>query len=164
MLQRIFSFLIFPIIFVLFFSIISCNPDSKFERQQEDIIQQYLASNPNIVFDKKASGLYYHEIQAGQGKHAVTHDTAFVKYTGKFLDGTVFDSNVGSSDTLVFPVNERFLIRGFDEGITYMNEGGKASFLMPSELAYGNSGYSMPGYTPVLFDVELLKIKPGPGK
>lgn len=71
---------------------------------------------------------------------------------------------IGITDTLFFPVNEETLISGFDEGITYMNEGGKAMFLIPSFLGYGNSGYYMPSYTPILFDVELVKLKPGPGK
>ena len=62
----------------------------------------------------------------------MTHDTAYVVYTGKFLDGTVFDSNVGKA-SLIFPVDEGVLIQGFDEGITYMNQGGKAQFLIPSK-------------------------------
>jgi FKBP-type peptidyl-prolyl cis-trans isomerase len=46
-----------------------------------------------------------------------------------------------------------------------MQEGGKASFLIPSKLAYGSSGYyTIGGYTPLLYDVELLLVKPGPGK
>ena len=57
------------------------------------------------------------------------------------------------------------LIAGFDEGITYMKEGGKATFLIPSKLAYGTSGYyTIPGYTPLLYDVQLVKVIPGPGK
>ncbi len=65
-----------------------------------------------------------------------------------------------------FPVAEGYLIAGFDEGISYMKEGGKATFLLPSSLAYGSAGllYQLPGYTPLLYDVELVKVSPGPAK
>jgi len=163
MIRKFASFLFF-ISTVLLLTVTSCDPTAKYEREEESRIQDYLKSNLTLAFQKKASGLYYLEVQAGQGRLAVTHDTAYVKYTGKFLDGTVFDTNIGITDTLFFPVNEETLISGFDEGITYMNEGGKAMFLIPSFLGYGNSGYYMPSYTPILFDVELVKLKPGQGK
>ena len=161
---RKFASLLFLICTVLLLTVTSCNPTAKYERDEESQIQGYLTSNPTLAFQKKTSGLYYLEVQAGLGRLAVAHDTAYVKYTGKFLDGSVFDTNVGISDTLYFPVNEGTLITGFDEGITYMHEGGKAMLLIPSYLAYGNSGYYMPSYTPILFDVELVKLKPGQGK
>ncbi len=147
---------------VLILSVTSCsNPAKKAEREEEALINRYLTDNPNLDFVKETSGLYFLEVQPGQGNIAVTHDTAYVKYTGKFLDGTVFDTNVGDADTLIFLVNEGYLIPGFDEGITYMKQGAKAMFLVPSYLAYGSSGYYMPAYTPVLFDVELVKLKAG---
>jgi FKBP-type peptidyl-prolyl cis-trans isomerase len=100
----------------------------------------------------------------GTGPAPVTHDTAYVIYTGSFLDGTVFDSNVGKAN-LIFPVDEGVLIQGFDEGVLYMKQGGKAQFLIPSSLGYGTQGYySIGGYTPLLYDVELVLVKPGPGK
>ena len=80
------------------------------------------------------------------------------------MNGSIFDSNVGSTDGF-FPVAEGYLIAGFDEGITYMKEGGKARFLLPSSLAYGSAGYyTIPGYTPLLYDVQLVKVSPGPSK
>jgi FKBP-type peptidyl-prolyl cis-trans isomerase len=46
-----------------------------------------------------------------------------------------------------------------------MKEGGKATFLIPSKLAYGTQGnYSVPGYTPVIFDIQLVRVIPGPSK
>ena len=46
-----------------------------------------------------------------------------------------------------------------------MKEGGKATFLIPSKLAYGTHGnYSVPGYTPVIFDIQLVRVIPGPSK
>lgn len=164
MIHRSFSALIILIGTVLLVSATSCDPTKKLERDEEALIVNYVASNPTLPFERKESGLYYLEVQAGPGRTAVTHDTAYVKYTGKFLDGTVFDSNVETDDTLIVPVNEGYVIPGFDEGILYLKEGGKAVFLIPSYLGFGNSGYYMPSYTPLLFDVELVLLKAGPGK
>jgi len=150
---------------VLILSLGSCEPGKKYEKAEEAEIQDYLSNNPTLAFELKPSGLYYLPVQVGTGIQPVRHDTAWVKYTGKFLDGTVFDTNVGKSDTLLVPVDEGWLIPGFDEGITLMNKGGKAMLLIPSSLAYGPTGYYIISpYTPLLFDLELVRVKKGPGK
>jgi FKBP-type peptidyl-prolyl cis-trans isomerase len=155
------------ILTVLSFTIISCDPSKKYVEQEEDQIQDYIKSNPNLSFDLKPSGLYYVTIQAGTGITPVKHDTAYLKYTGRFLSGNIFDTNISDSkiDTLIVPVDEGWMIQGFDEGITYMKVGEKAQLLIPSKLAYGPTGYYMiGGYTPLLFDLELVKVKRGTGK
>ena len=130
-------------------------------KREEEMIQNYLNDNPTLAFKLKSSGLYYLDVIIGTGAAPLTHDTAYVKYVGKFLDGTIFDSN-SSTNPLVFPVNEGLLIAGFEEGISYMKQGGKALFLMPSKLGYGPEGYyTIPGYTPLLYEVDLLKVKTG---
>jgi FKBP-type peptidyl-prolyl cis-trans isomerase FkpA len=145
--------------------VVSCDRTEKYEKEEAAQIQNYLDSHPDLDFELKESGLYYLDVLIGSGALAVTHDTAYVLYTGKYLNGTVFGTNIGTTnDTLIFPVNEENLLPGFEEGITYMHEGGKATFLIPSYLGYGNSGYIMSAYTPILFDVELVKLIPGPGK
>lgn len=150
---------------LLMISLVSCNPGSQYEKEEKNQIQDYLSKNSSLKFELKPSGLYYLEVLAGTGRIPVKHDTAYVKYTAMFLDGSVFDTNVGLADTLSFPVDEGWMILGFDEGITYMKQGGKATLLIPSKLAYGPTGYSIiGGYTPLLFDIELVSVKPGPGK
>lgn len=150
--------------FAIFILLNSCNPATKYIKEETAEIEDYLASNSNLNFVKQPSGLYYLELEAGTGRQPITSDTASVIYTGSFLDGRIFDTNVGSS-LLIRPVNEKYLIAGFDEGITLMKEGGKALLLIPSELGYGTQGYyGIPGYTPLLFDVELVAVKAGPGK
>jgi FKBP-type peptidyl-prolyl cis-trans isomerase len=137
------------------------------EQEEKAKIEEYLTRNSSLNFELKTSGLYYLEVEVGTGKAAATNDTARVFYTVYFLDGTKLDTNVGTVDTLIFLVNRGFLISGFDEGITYMKEGGKAKFLIPSRLAYGSTGDyygNISGYTPLLFDVDLIKIKPGPAE
>lgn len=136
----------------------SCDPSEKYAKEEQDSINSYLASNPNLNFDKKESGLYFLETQAGTGALAEEGDTAYVIYTGKLLNGYTFDTNVGD-DPLVFPAGKGWMIKGFDEAITYMNEGSKAKVLVPSSLAYGSTGYySIGGYTPLLFEITLTKI------
>lgn len=149
---------------VLAFTLISCDPSKKYVEQEEDQIQDYLKSNPNLSFEQKPSGLYYVTIQQGTGIIPVKHDTAYLKYTGRFLNGNIFDTNISETkvDTFIVPVDEGWLIQGFDEGLTYMKVGEKAQLLIPSKLAYGPTGYMIiGGYTPLLFDLELIKVKRG---
>ncbi len=143
----------------------SCINFKKYEQEEAAEIQKYLNDNPNLNFELKASGLYYLEVTPGTGLPPGTHDTAFVFFSEKLLDGTVIFTTLGTQDTLAFPVNEGNLIPGFDEGITYMKAGGESLFLVPSALAYGITGDygTIPGYAPLLFDVKLMRIKRGPG-
>ena len=148
--------------FVMIF-VSSCDLTKKYEKKEKEEISNYLGQHPELSFVLKESGLYYLDVTVGTGEQLVTKDTAFVIYTGYFLDGTKFDTNVGG-DLYGFPVGEGFVIPGFDEGVMYMREGGTAKFLIPSFLGYGNSGYYMSAYTPLLFEVKLDSIAPGPGK
>jgi FKBP-type peptidyl-prolyl cis-trans isomerase len=144
-------------------SLISCNPSKKFEKEEQAQIDSYLANNPTLDFVQKESGLYFYSVQEGTGILPVKHDTVYVKYTGSFLSGQVFDTNVGKADSLIFPCLEGWMIPGFDEGVSYLKQGGKAVILCPSWLAYGVAGrYGfVNGYTPLLFEIELVKVKKG---
>jgi len=149
---------------LIIFSLESCDKAKQMEKEEKEQIQKYLSDNPDLNFARTASGLYYLELLAGTGIMPADGDSAFVKYTGKFLDGSTFDSNATSTTPYGFVVG--FNIPGFDEGVSMMKEGGKATLLIPSELGYGTIG-SYPyisGYTPLLFDVELVRVKAVPGK
>ncbi len=152
---------------IIILMVVSCDKSGKYEREELERIDKYLSANPDLNYEKKPSGLYYLEINPGNGIALKTHDTAYIKYTGKFIDGSVFDTNIktnGTVDTLITPVNEGFLIQGFDEGVTYMQKGGKSLMLIPSSLAYGPYGYAIiPGYATLLFEVELVRVVEGPG-
>lgn len=136
------------------------------EMLEEAKIQKYFEDNPNLAFIQKESGLYYYEVKTGTGPDVIAHDTVYIFYTAKLLDNTILETNSGTKDTLIFPVGENYIIKGLDEGITYMKQGGKALFLVPSKLAYGMTGnyYTIGGYTPLLFSVDLERVKKGPGK
>jgi FKBP-type peptidyl-prolyl cis-trans isomerase FkpA len=141
----------------------SCLRFKTYEKEEKDEIQRYLLSNPDLSFELKSSGLYYTDIVVGTGTHPVTHDTAYIMYSGMFTNDTIWTTNIGTKDTLISPVGEGYLLLGFDEAITYMNAGGKSKIVVPSELGYGNSGWNFPAYTPIVYDIFLVRIKAGPG-
>jgi FKBP-type peptidyl-prolyl cis-trans isomerase len=130
----------------------SCTKDDPVVKEQA-AIDKYLADH-SITTAPKASGLYYIETYKGTGAKADAGDQVKVKYKGTFTDGTTFDSGI-----YTFVLGSGRVIKGWDEGIAYMNEGGKAILLIPSDLAYGPYGSgSIPGYTPLVFEVELIDV------
>jgi FKBP-type peptidyl-prolyl cis-trans isomerase FkpA len=140
-------------------TLVSCDPSKKYEEREKLSIQNYLDMNPNLNFELKPSGLYYLNLVVGTGPSPVVNDSAFIKYTVKFIDGTIYSTNVGTTSVFGFIVGNN--ISGFDEAIQLMRQGGKAIFLIPSSLAYGPAGSyydGIPGFTPLLFDVELTKV------
>jgi len=158
--------LYFALSVLILISLTACQDKTKkYEEAEATEIQNYLAKNSSLNFELKASGLYYLEVQQGTGLQPVAHDTVYVFYTLYYLDGTQLDTNVGTTDTLSFPVAEGYVINGFYEGVTYMKVGGKSKLLIPSSLGYGPYGdYSgtISGYTPLLFDINLVRVKKGP--
>jgi len=131
---------------------IACSKNSPYEDEMA-ALNDYLIAN-NISQEPTYSGLYYIETERGSGPDAEGGDRVRVKYKGTFLDGSVFDSG-----TFIFTLGYGEVIRGWDEGINYMKEGGKAILIIPSDLAYGASGQgSIKGYTTLRFEVELLNI------
>ena len=110
---------------------------------------------------KTPSGLEYIEIEAGTGAQAVAGKTVSVHYTGKFLDGKVFDSSVSRGEPITFQLGAGRVIKGWDEGIALMKVGGKAQLVIPPALAYGERGAGgvIPPNATLLFDVELVDVK-----
>jgi FKBP-type peptidyl-prolyl cis-trans isomerase len=132
----------------------ACDKETGLEKENA-AIQAYLDEN-NITTEPQYSGLYFIETKKGTGASADGGDLCKVKYMGTFLDGEEFDSGVYE-----FTLGIGKVIQGWDEGISYMNEGGKATLLIPSSLGYkatGSSSGSIPGYTPLLFEVELIDV------
>jgi FKBP-type peptidyl-prolyl cis-trans isomerase len=127
-------------------------------------IAEYLAKN-NITAQKTSSGLYYVITKQGAGANPTTGQNVKMKYTGKLLDGSIFDSNIESgfntTEPLEFPLGQRRVIPGWDEGVALLNKGAKATFFIPSTLAYGEQSPSpkLPANSILIFDVELLDFK-----
>ena len=104
------------------------------------------------------SGLKYVHLVPGQGASPSATDEVTVHYTGKFLDGNVFDSSIPRGEPTSFPLNG--VIAGWTEGLQLMKLGGKTLFFIPYTLAYGERGYpgAIPPKSDLIFEVELLKI------
>ncbi|MBT4409399.1 MAG: peptidylprolyl isomerase [Bacteroidetes bacterium] len=131
---------------------VSCNKVSDWDEEMTKL-DEYLLEN-NITAEPTYSGIYYIETLAGSGVPADGGDRVRVKYSGTFLNGNEFDSG-----EFEFTIGIGQVIRGWDEGINYMKEGGKAILIIPSNMAYGSSGsQSIPGYTTLRFEVELLDV------
>ncbi|GAA5118356.1 FKBP-type peptidyl-prolyl cis-trans isomerase [Luteolibacter yonseiensis] len=111
--------------------------------------------------EKTTSGLASKVLQKGKGEaHPAAADTVTVHYSGWTTDGKLFDSSVKRGTPASFPLNG--VIKGWTEGVQLMVEGEKRRFWIPANLAYGeNPGGGRPGGL-LVFDVELLGIKPAP--
>jgi FKBP-type peptidyl-prolyl cis-trans isomerase len=108
---------------------------------------------------KTDSGLEYIVITEGTGKSPKISDTVTVNYTGKLLNGKVFDSTLAPGrQPATFPL--KGLIKGWQEGLQLMKEGGKYTFRIPGDLGYGEQGIPdmIPPNATLIFEVELLKV------
>ena len=105
-----------------------------------------------------ASGLQYIVEKEGTGAQPSATDEVTVHYTGKLLDGTVFDSSVNRGEPATFPLNR--VIPGWTEGVQLMKEGAKYRSFVPSDLAYGPQGIpnAIPPHATLIFEVELIKV------
>ena len=105
-----------------------------------------------------ASGLQYRVVQEGTGASPADTSSVTVHYTGKLVDGTVFDSSLKRGEPTTFGVNQ--VIAGWTEGLQLMKEGAKYEFYIPYNLAYGErgAGGAIPPYATLIFEVELISV------
>ena len=111
---------------------------------------------PEVTTTK--SGLQYEILKEGNEKHPKATDKVRCHYEGTLIDGTVFDSSYQRNEPAVFGLNQ--VITGWTEGVQLMGEGAKYRFYIPYLLAYGEggAGASIPPYSTLIFDVELLEV------
>ena len=102
------------------------------------------------------SGLQYKVITEGTGEKPKAEDMVSLHYTGKFVDGTVFQSSVGG-DPLQMPAGG--FVPGFTEGLLLMPVGSKYILYIPSDIAYGaNPPQGIKPNATLEFELELLEI------
>ncbi|MGZ3750245.1 MAG: FKBP-type peptidyl-prolyl cis-trans isomerase [Mucilaginibacter sp.] len=136
-------------------TISSCKKDVPFDPAKQAAaddaaIQTYINTNSITGTTKDASGLYYKVITPGTGAYPTANSLVTVNYSGKLLNGTVFDSGSINNYALTN------LIKGWQIGIPFINTGGRILLLVPSALGYGNSANgTIPANSVLIFTVDL---------
>ncbi|MFH0999752.1 MAG: FKBP-type peptidyl-prolyl cis-trans isomerase [Bacteroidota bacterium] len=127
--------------------------------KEPSLIAKYIADN-NITVKPTESGLYFISTTEGTGENPVSGNKVKVHYTGTLLDGTKFDSSVDRGQPFEFILGQGQVIKGWDEGISMLKVGGKATLILPSSIAYGDrqAGAVITPFSPLKFEVELLEI------
>jgi FKBP-type peptidyl-prolyl cis-trans isomerase len=136
----------------------------KQNKTDDAVIQKYIKEK-GLQPQKTNSGLYYVVTQEGNGTKAEPGKLVAVNYTGTTLDGKEFDSSKKQGKPIEFPLGQQAVIRGWDEGIALLNKGSKATFLIPSTMAYGpQESPEIPANSVLRFDVELVDVKDMPAQ
>lgn len=158
-------------VFILFIGVLaSCSkytdPYATYTPEREaSMIKDWKASvkKNKMHLDSTSTGIYFirDTTKVGSGPTVKTGNTVKVKYTGLFLDGSVFDDSSYHGDgTMTYVHKTNRMIQGWEEGIEVLSKGGGAGFLIPSAKGYGTTGSgSIPPNTPLIFIIEVLDIK-----
>jgi len=138
----------------------SFNAEKNLQEEKAKQKEAEAISKLTTGFEKTSSGLYYKITDKGTGKKAEKGKKVKVHYRGKLTDGSVFDSSFERNQPIEFPVGVGHVIAGWDEGILLLSEGDKATFIIPSQLGYGEGGAGgvIPPNATLIFDVELVKV------
>lgn len=135
------------------------NLEEEMSKAAREAGEKFLEENKkNEGVKVTASGLQYVVEKEGEGAQPTATDEVTVHYTGKLLNGQVFDSSVQRGEPATFPLNR--VIPGWTEGVQLMKEGAKYTFFIPSDLAYGPQGIpnAIPPHSTLIFEVELIKV------
>lgn len=133
--------------------------NQKAAKQNREIGEAFLSENAKREGVKTtASGLQYEVLESGNGVQPTANDRVEVHYTGKLIDGTVFDSSVERGVPATFGVTQ--VIPGWVEALQLMHEGDQWRLYIPSDLAYGPNGAGglIGPDTTLIFDVQLLRV------
>lgn len=121
------------------------------------LLDKYLA-NANITQEPTKSGLYYIEKKKGAGKQAMIGSKVSVHYSVSLIDGELIETSFDKKP-ISFVIGMKQVIEAWDEGIALMKEGGRATIIAPSKIAYGKDGKgTILPYSTLVFDVELIKV------
>jgi FKBP-type peptidyl-prolyl cis-trans isomerase len=126
--------------------------------------EKFMSENmnqPGVI--ATTTGLQYKVLKAAEGLKPHAQDTVVVHYEGTLIDGTKFDSSIDRGEPIEFPLNQ--VIKGWTEGVQLMSVGSKYRFFVPYNLGYGEQGAGgvIPPFATLIFDIELLDIKPFTG-
>jgi FKBP-type peptidyl-prolyl cis-trans isomerase FkpA len=132
----------------------SCQPKTV---QSETATMLNYANANGITPTTHSSGMLYQIVSAGAGATPTATSTVTVRYTGKLMNGTIFDSNATGSP-ISFGLNQ--VIKGWQLGLPLIKKDGVIKLIIPSSLAYGCTGYgSIPGDAVLYFEIQLIDVQ-----
>jgi len=134
--------------------------EAKYADQNQKLeIEKYITEN-HLQMTKTESGIYYQFPLKGFTRRALIGDSVIVHYSGYFLNGKVFDSSVERNEPFAFKLGTEAIIKGWNEALQLMSIRDRMLIILPYQLAYGEKGGStIPPFTPLIFEIELLDIK-----
>lgn len=137
---------------------------AEFEAEQakkEEEIQNKINSMYDNLTETESGLKYVITKENPDGEQPDSGNTVSVHYEGRLIDGTVFDSSFKRDKPIDFPLGQRRVIAGWDEGISLLKKGEKATLVIPPDLGYGPNGAGgvIPPNAYLVFDVELVDIK-----
>jgi FKBP-type peptidyl-prolyl cis-trans isomerase FkpA len=127
---------------------------------EEELVRRYLDDNL-ITAGAVRPGVYFIELEKGKGELVKPGDSVSVVYTGRFLDGTVFDgsNSGGGTGMLWLRAGDGSRIKAWEDALLSMRKGGVCRLILTSDNAYGRAGAGpVPGKTPIIYDIELRDV------
>ncbi len=130
------------------------------EQKEIELIANYVTEN-NITILPDEDGLYFMSTKRGRSTKVDSGKIVIMNYSLKLLNGEVLFSTLDKGEPIDFEYGTRFDTEGFNKGIGRMRKDGKASFLVPSSLAFADrgAGGKVGPYTPLVYDIEIIDIK-----
>jgi FKBP-type peptidyl-prolyl cis-trans isomerase FkpA len=146
-------------VFSLVFGVVimsSCKTYSDNDKVSFDEKIKKFVKKSSVSYEKSESGLYYFIENEGQGEAIKLTDEVSFTYTGRLLNGNVFDSKF-SKKPVTFKVKD--LIMGWQEAMMYIKKGGKAKLIIPPQLGYGDYELNdIPKNSVLLYDIEIVSV------
>ena len=139
--------------------------DAAQRKIDEKKLQEYFQKN-DLHPKKGAGGMYYTITKEGTGRQVLIGEVVKMNYTGRLLDGTVFDSNTDPAfrhqEPFEFQIGSGRVIRGWEKGIQQLKKGSVATLYIPSLMGYGeDGGPRIPANSILIFDLEVLDVTKG---
>lgn len=134
---------------------VSALDEAKLPAYEDYVIQEYLQKNGMTGYSKTTTGIYYKISTPGTGSPITADSTVTAKYTGKLLNGTVFDKSESGASFLL-----NGTIKGWQQAVPLIKEGGRIRIVIPSAQAYGMTGNpNIPAFSPLDFDITVTEVK-----
>ncbi len=170
------NFAVLPLIVVLLTGVVSCSDDDsqKYIDREQRLLEQYLIDN-NITEEPTESGLYFIEMEEGDGASPSMGFFLIIEYRVRLITGKVVETtneqeakenDLYNPDIVYGPYKfsiNNTPVEGVKEGLLMMREGGRARLIIPSHLAYGGRTVgNIPKYSTLIFDIKLIEVIPDP--